>query len=82
MRGFFAVVFLFGAVVAARAQEQPPADVGPDDPASLPSDVVSNAPAVVGKSVDPAVPETYALPAASTARPPPSSKPEPPRYVE
>src|SRR5262245_49210552 len=50
--------------------------------ASLPSDEVSSAPGVVGKSVDPAPPETYAFPAASTASPAPVSKPDPPRYVE
>jgi len=37
---------------------------------------------VVGKSVEPAPPETYAFPAASTTRPPPLSKPLPPRNVE
>ena len=56
--------------------------IEPGTNASLPSGVVSKAPGVVGKSTDPAPPETYALPAASTTRPPPESNPLPPRNVE
>src|SRR3954469_7392814 len=50
--------------------------------ASLPSPVLSNAPADVGKSSDPVPPERYAFPPASTKSPPALSKSWPPRNVE
>jgi hypothetical protein len=45
---------------------------------SLPSEVVSKAPAVVGKSVEPVPPAMYALPPPSTVTSLPLSKPAPP----
>src|SRR5580704_12143906 len=72
---------VFAALILVR-KASPQASPAVVQPAEPPPNAGWTTPAVVGKSAESVPPETYTLPAGSSAMPTPLSSPVPPKYVE